>query len=153
MVITIQGGLYGALVYTNTQGEPALAPSLETCNGDLPGSGSGARQAARRAAKQHKPIFREANLPGKDKRAESEPVTASNILADLVGLLLEITSSLLLGETPLPPSKASVASAEPAKVAYVHEKATPMYAGVAAIISGPFQVTSKHGSKIEGASS
>jgi hypothetical protein len=154
MTINIQGGLYGSLAYTDTKGVSALAPSLETCNGDPPGTGFNNRRSTAKngAAKKSTGTFREVTAPGAPAKYGS-----FNPVIDLLAKIFEITNQILVGGPVKTPPQVSDAAPEvpvdakptQAEIAYGHEHTTPLYEGTATIISGSFYVTSKHRSKVE----
>jgi hypothetical protein len=90
-------------------------------------------------------MFGKVTLPGDGKRQES-----TSPVANIVDFMLSTSAELILGASPETPTRKAPVAASTASIMYDHETPTPLYAGVAAIISGPFHVTSKHGSKLEG---
>ena len=99
------------------------------------------------AAKKFKDKFGRVTLPGDGKRVESDSEGAFKPVQEIVEFVLGSTAEHVLGESNAPETKKAPVAAS---IMYDHETATPLYEGVAAIISGPFQVTSKHGRKVEG---
>jgi hypothetical protein len=175
MAISIQGGLYGALLYADTENASELPPALETCIGDNPGSAlrgvGGVKRstkapakdgAAKTVPKTPKRVFPEVTLPGLTNRKYPN----SNIRAQFLQYLLQSTCETLAGGCPSRSSAAAKATgavpkasratpkaptAKPphAELAYARQPNTPLYEGCGIIISGPFYVTSKHKSKVE----
>lgn len=175
MAISIQGGLYGALLYADTENASELPPALETCIGDNPGSAlrgvGGVKRstkapakdgAAKTVPKTPKRVFPEVTLPGLTNRKYPN----SNIPAQFLQYLLQSTCETLAGGCPSRSSAAAKApgavpkasratpkapTAKPphAELAYARQPNTPLYQGCGIIISGPFYVTSKRKSKVE----
>jgi len=155
MAISIQGGLYFSLAYGDSLEASDLAPQLETCIGDEPGSTGGLRRTA--AKKKTTSDKKKAVSPF--KRRPSRISGGGTFLEYYFFLLADIAAEILLGSspspTPAPEVSAVKAPAAPAtkptkaKIAYEQETAQELYSGIAAIISGPFYETSKHDSKIE----
>jgi hypothetical protein len=187
MVVSIQGGLYGALAYTDKKGLAGSVALEETCNGDEPDFGYGSKKAAKNGAakkgaanngaanngaakngaakdgaakngaakKKPMQVFPKVTLPGVGKKGkDSQPI--DQLLEYILGFAYKyLVRDGHSNDNHDDPGKDDLVDApvvdEPAEAKIANDQATSkrLYKGVAAIISGPFYVTSTHSGMIE----